>query len=125
MSAGVLQRCTFDRDACGAVQCTGMDADPPCCDADAASMKCVTHEELSHGLRTPLTSVVGFSGTLIDRWHELADDERIVFVQMVYAEALRLAHSIEQLDRQLYHEFAAKNARSGAFKGLHGLADAS
>lgn len=87
-------------------------------------MKCVTHEELSHGLRTPLTSVLGFSGTLIDQWDDLSEEERIVFVQMVYTEALRLAHSVEQLDRQLYHEFAVKNARSGAFKGVHGLADA-
>lgn len=87
-------------------------------------MKSVTHEELSHGLRTPLTSVLGFSGTLLDQWDDLAEEERMAFVQMVYTEALRLAHSIEQLDRQLYYEFAAKNTRSGAFKGIHGLADA-
>ncbi|MCW2961761.1 MAG: hypothetical protein JWM25_1966 [Thermoleophilia bacterium] len=88
-------------------------------------MKTAMHEELSHGLRTPLTSVLGFSGTLLDRWDDLSDDERMMFVQMVYGEALRMAHSVEQLDRQLYHEFAVKNTRSGAFKGIHGLADAS
>lgn len=88
-------------------------------------MKSVTHEELSHGLRTPLTSVLGFTGTLLDQWDELGEDERMLFVRMVYAEALRLAHSVEQVDRQLYHEFAVANARSGAFKGIHGLADAS
>ena len=88
-------------------------------------MKCVTHEELSHGLRTPLTTVVGFTGTLIEQWDELTEQDRLIFIRMVYAEALRLAHSVEQLDRQLYHEFAAKNTRSGAFKGVHGLADAS
>ncbi|MEO6867359.1 MAG: histidine kinase dimerization/phospho-acceptor domain-containing protein [Gaiellales bacterium] len=88
-------------------------------------MKSITHEELSHGLRTPLTSVLGYTGTLIDRWDELEERERIAFVQVVYGEALRMAHSVEQLDRQLYHEFAVRNARSGAFKGVHGLADAS
>lgn len=88
-------------------------------------MKAVTHEELSHGLRTPLTSVLGYAGTLLDQWESLDEDARVEFVRIVYGEALRMAHSVEQLDRQLYHEFAAKNARSGAFKGVYGLADAS
>jgi K+-sensing histidine kinase KdpD len=88
-------------------------------------MKTVTHEELSHGLRTPLTSVLGYACTLLDQWEDLAEEDRIEFVRVVYGEALRMAHSIEQLDRQLYHEFAARNARSGAFKGVYGLADAS
>ncbi len=88
-------------------------------------MKTVTHEELSHGLRTPLTSVLGYAGTLLEQWEELDEIDRVEFVRIVYGEALRMAHSVEQLDRQLYHDFAVKNARSGAFKGLHGLADAS
>ncbi|MCB0879801.1 MAG: hypothetical protein KDC46_12585 [Thermoleophilia bacterium] len=88
-------------------------------------MKTVLHEELSHGLRTPLTSVLGYAGTLLEQWEDLGEDDRMEFVRIVYGEALRMAHSVEALDRQLYHEFAVKNARSGAFKGLHGLADAS
>ena len=88
-------------------------------------MKTVTHEELSHGLRTPLTSVLGYAATLMDQWEDLSDTERMCFVRIVYGEALRMAHSVEQLDRQLYHEFAAKNARSGAFKPCAELADAS
>lgn len=88
-------------------------------------MKTVLHEELSHGLRTPLTSVLGYAGTLLDQWDHLDEESRMEFIRIVYGEALRMAHSVEQLDRQLYHEFAVKNARSGAFKGLHGLADAS
>ncbi|MCW2927747.1 MAG: hypothetical protein JWM86_1715 [Thermoleophilia bacterium] len=88
-------------------------------------MKTVLHEELSHGLRTPLTSVLGYSSTLLDQWENMGEADRIEFVRIVYGEALRMAHSVEQLDRQLYHEFAAKNTRSGAFKGIHGLADAS
>ncbi len=88
-------------------------------------MKTITHEELSHGLRTPLTSVLGYSATLLDQWDHLDENARVEFIRIVYGEALRMAHSVEQLDRQLYHEFAVKNARSGAFKGFHGLADAS
>ncbi len=88
-------------------------------------MKTITHEELSHGLRTPLTSVLGYAGTLLDQWDDLDEAARVEFIRVVYSEALRMAHSVEQLDRQLYYEFAAKNARSGAFKGVHGLADAS
>lgn len=88
-------------------------------------MKTVLHEELSHGLRTPLTSVIGYAGTLLERWEDMGELERIEFVRVVYGEALRMAYSVEQLDRQLYHEFAAENGRSGAFKGVYGLADAS
>jgi K+-sensing histidine kinase KdpD len=88
-------------------------------------MKTVLHEELSHGLRTPLTSVLGYAGTLLDQWDELGEDDRVEFVRIVYGEALRMAHSVEALDRQLYHEFAVGNARSGAFKRVQGLADAS
>lgn len=88
-------------------------------------MKTVMHEELSHGLRTPLTSVLGYAGTLLDQWEDLGEDDRVAFVRIVYGEALRMAHSVEALDRQLYHEFAAKNGRSGAFKGAHPIADAS
>lgn len=88
-------------------------------------MKTITHEELSHGLRTPLTSVLGYAGTLLEQWDDLDEAARVEFIRIVYGEALRMAHSVEQLDRQLYHEFAVKNARSGAFKGIYGLADAS
>ncbi|MCW2925681.1 MAG: hypothetical protein JWM98_3085 [Thermoleophilia bacterium] len=88
-------------------------------------MDTLLHEELSHGLRTPLTSVLGYSATLIDRWDQLDELERMEFVRVMYGEALRMARSMEELDRHLYGEFAAEDARSGQFKGLRGLADAS
>lgn len=88
-------------------------------------MKVALHEELSHGLRTPLTSVLGYAATLLERWDELDEASRMEFIRVVYGEALRMAHSVEQLDRQLYHEFAVQNARSGAFKGFDPVADAS
>ena len=88
-------------------------------------MKTMMHEELSHGLRTPLTSVLGYAATLLDRWEELGEEDRVEFVRVVYGEALRMAHSIEAVDRELASEFAGRNARSDGFKALHGLADAS
>ena len=88
-------------------------------------MKTITHEELSHGLRTPLTSVLGYASTLLDQWDQLDEEARVEFIRIVYGEALRMAHSVEQLDRQLYHEFAVQNARSCAFKRPQDLADAS
>jgi signal transduction histidine kinase len=87
-------------------------------------MREVMHEELAHGLRTPLTSVLGYSSTLLDRWDELNDDERMAFVRIVYGEALRMAHSVEQVDRQLYHEFAGRSEHSHRFKPPVQLADA-
>jgi signal transduction histidine kinase len=92
---------------------------------ERTDMNTVLHEELSHGLRTPLTSVLGYAATLLDRWDDLEEADRVEFIRVVYGEALRMAQSIEEVDRELYREFAGRNARSGAFKPLHGLADAS
>lgn len=83
------------------------------------------HTELSHALRTPLTSVLGFATTLLDRWDDLSDDERVQFIRVVYGEALRMAHSVEHLDRQLYREFAELQERSDRLKNDVALADAS
>jgi K+-sensing histidine kinase KdpD len=63
-------------------------------------------DELSHGLRTPLTSVLGFTATLLDRWDEMDESERIALLRVVYGEAVRMAHSVEQIDRELYVAFA-------------------
>jgi K+-sensing histidine kinase KdpD len=87
-------------------------------------MKTELHEALSHGLRTPLTSVLGFSATLLERWDDLGDAERMAFIRVVYAEALKMADSVEAVDRQLADGLAPAQARSDGFKGLHGLADA-
>ncbi|MCW2974614.1 MAG: hypothetical protein JWN72_2887 [Thermoleophilia bacterium] len=88
-------------------------------------MKTDMHEELSHGLRTPLTSVLGFAATLIERWDDLGDAERMAFIRVVYGEALKMAESVEEVDRQLAHALAPEHSRSDGFKALHGLADAS
>ena len=83
------------------------------------------HDELAHGLRTPLTSVLGYAATLLDQWDSLDEAQRRLFVTIVHGEALRMAHSVEQVDRQLYDGFAGGNVRSNPFKEALPLADAS
>ncbi len=83
------------------------------------------YDELTHGLRTPLTSVLGFSSTLLDRWDELPESERLAFVRIVYGEALRMAHTVEQVDRELYCRFASPQTRSTLVKEVAAFADAS
>lgn len=83
------------------------------------------HTELSHALRTPLTSVLGYATTLLDRWDELPEAQRVEFIRIVYSEALRMAHSVEHVDRQLYREFAERKARSDELKHDLVIADAS
>ena len=68
--------------------------------------------ELSHHIRTPLTGVVGYTHTLLDRWDELDDPTRRRTLMMVHAEALRLAAGIENVDRRLYEVFADSSVRS-------------
>jgi K+-sensing histidine kinase KdpD len=88
-------------------------------------MKTEMHEALSHGLRTPLTSVLGYATTLLERWEALDEQERLCFVRIVHGEALRMAQSVEHVDLQLYHEFAARTAHSERLKQVSELADAS
>ncbi len=83
------------------------------------------HTELSHALRTPLTSVLGYATTLLDRWDELPEAQRVEFIRIVYGEALRMAHSVEHVDRQLYREFAERKGRSDQLKHDLVIADAS
>lgn len=83
------------------------------------------HDQISHGLRTPLTSVLGYSSTLLEHWETLGEADRIMFIRVVYGEALRMAESVEQVERQMYPQIAADNARSDALKHGMKLADAS
>jgi light-regulated signal transduction histidine kinase (bacteriophytochrome) len=66
----------------------------------------IMHEEISHCLRTPLTSVLGYSVTLMDRWDSLDEETRLELLKVIYSEALRMSHSIESVDRRLYAHFA-------------------
>jgi signal transduction histidine kinase/GAF domain-containing protein len=51
----------------------------------------------SHELRTPLAAVYGAVRTLRRDDIELADDDRVAFLQMIETETVRLAHIVDQI----------------------------
>ncbi len=64
-------------------------------------MKDVSFAELiskiAHELRSPLTSVKGFSATLIKRWDRFTDEQRRQFVATIHADAERMGRIISEL----------------------------
>lgn len=52
---------------------------------------------LSHDLRTPLTCIIGFAGTLRERWDRLADDRRLEFVAQIHQHGYELNDRVNQL----------------------------
>lgn len=53
--------------------------------------------KIAHELRSPLTSVKGFSATLIDRWDRFTDEQRKQFVETIHADAERMARIISEV----------------------------
>jgi signal transduction histidine kinase len=51
----------------------------------------------SHELQTPLTSIVGFSATLEDRWDELDERQRRSFLRIVHDQGVRLSRLVSQM----------------------------
>lgn len=51
----------------------------------------------AHELRTPLASVRGFSGHLVQHWDELGEDERIALLRTIEAEADHVSRLVEDL----------------------------
>lgn len=52
---------------------------------------------LAHDLRSPLTSVKGFTRTLITRWERFDDDQRRAMLETIDADADRVARLLQQL----------------------------
>jgi signal transduction histidine kinase len=52
---------------------------------------------IAHELRSPLTAVQGFSGTLLKRWEKFSDEQRRELVGTVYADALRMGRIITEV----------------------------
>lgn len=50
-----------------------------------------------HELRSPLTSVKGFSSTLVKRWDRFTDDERFQFVDAIKSDAERMERIISEV----------------------------
>lgn len=51
----------------------------------------------SHEMRTPLTSIHGFSSTLVDRWDELSDADRRAFVLIIDEQAERMRRMLDDM----------------------------
>ena len=53
--------------------------------------------KMAHELRSPLTSVKGFSATLIKRWDRFTDEQRFQFVETIHADADRMGRIVSEV----------------------------
>jgi PAS domain S-box-containing protein len=51
----------------------------------------------SHELRTPLTAIGGFAATLVDRWDDLPDEQRLDFVNIIAEQSSRMSRLINDV----------------------------
>lgn len=51
----------------------------------------------SHELRTPITTIMGFTATMLDLWERIDDDERRAYLRLVDRDARRLGQLVEDL----------------------------
>ena len=64
---------------------------------EANEMKSRFIATTSHELRTPLTSIGGFATTLIHRWHDVGDGDKLQMLAIIEGQSARLRHLIEDL----------------------------
>lgn len=53
--------------------------------------------KIAHELRSPLTSVKGFSATLVDKWDRFTDEQRRQFVETIHSDAERMSRIISEV----------------------------
>lgn len=53
--------------------------------------------KMAHELRSPLTSIKGFSATLVKRWDRFSDEDRRQFVETIHADAERMARIVSEV----------------------------
>lgn len=53
--------------------------------------------KIAHELRSPLTSVKGFSATLVKRWDRFTDEQRLQFVQTIHSDAERMGRIVSEV----------------------------
>ena len=53
--------------------------------------------KIAHELRSPLTSIKGFSSTLTQRWDRFTDEQRFQFVETIHADAERMGRIVTEV----------------------------
>lgn len=53
--------------------------------------------KIAHELRSPLTSVKGFSSTLVKRWDKFTDEQKLQFVETINADADRMSRIVSEV----------------------------
>lgn len=53
--------------------------------------------KIAHELRSPLTSIKGFSATLVKRWDRFTDEQRLQFVETILADSERMSRIIAEV----------------------------
>src|SRR3989337_4166550 len=53
--------------------------------------------KMAHELRSPLTSVKGFSSMLIKRWDRFTDEQRLQFVETIHHDAERMSRIVSEV----------------------------
>jgi signal transduction histidine kinase len=53
--------------------------------------------KIAHELRSPLTSVKGFSSMLLTRWDRFTDEQRYQFVETIHADAERMGRIVSEV----------------------------
>src|ERR671910_32073 len=53
--------------------------------------------KIAHELRSPLTSVKGFSATLVKRWDRFTDEQKLQFVETINSDAERMGRIVSEV----------------------------
>lgn len=53
--------------------------------------------KIAHELRSPLTSIKGFSSMLVSRWDRFTDEQRLQFVETIRADADRMGRIVSEV----------------------------
>jgi signal transduction histidine kinase len=53
--------------------------------------------KIAHELRSPLTSVKGFSSTLLRRWDRFTDEQKLQFIETIHADANRMGRIVAEV----------------------------